>query len=212
MSLPTLKSIPAKRSRSRLGSLIRCSTFAFAISSFHIAEGSEWQTPHAAAGSELSQRVNGIHWPRGFDPSTAQSFSHNELVIEANCSRVWNFLSDANSWQSWLTIAKNVHLIDAVSTLGMDTRFSWDIFGITIESRVGEYVPETRLGWFSHLPGHKPDYYHTWYLTQSQGGCRVVTEEVGLGADAAQATLRGDSRTHRAHDLWLASLKWIAES
>ena len=32
-----------------------------------------------------------------------------------------------------------------------------------------------------------------------------------LGSEAARATMAGDTRTRRAHDLWPASLKWIAE-
>jgi hypothetical protein len=41
--------------------------------------------------------------------------------------------------------------------------------------------------------------------------CRVVTEEVGMGKDAAHLRETEESLMHRGHDLWLTILKWMAE-
>ena len=41
--------------------------------------------------------------------------------------------------------------------------------------------------------------------------CRVVTDEVGMGKDAAHLRETDESLMHRGHDLWLATLKWVAE-
>ncbi len=38
--------------------------------------------------SDLVNRSPEIHWPQGFDPATADLFSHNELLIKATCERV----------------------------------------------------------------------------------------------------------------------------
>jgi hypothetical protein len=43
------------------------------------------------------------------------------------------------------------------------------------------------------------------------GGCFVVTEEVGKGNDAAHLRQTDESPMRRRHDLWLATLKWVSE-
>ena len=40
----------------------------------------------------------------------------------------------------------------------------------------------------------------------------VVMDEAGIGKDAAHLRETDESLMHRGHDLWLATLKWIAES
>jgi hypothetical protein len=42
--------------------------------------------------------------------------------------------------------------------------------------------------------------------------CLVVTDEAGIGTDAAHLRKTDESLMHRGHDLWLATLKWMAES
>ena len=39
----------------------------------------------------------------------------------------------------------------------------------------------------------------------------VVTDEVGMGSSAAHLRQSDESLMHRGHDLWLATLKWMAE-
>ena len=41
---------------------------------------------------DLANREKDIHWPRGFDPSQADLFSHNELLINASCERIWSHI------------------------------------------------------------------------------------------------------------------------
>ncbi len=38
------------------------------------------------------------------------------------------------------------------------------------------------------------------------------TDEVGMGRDAAHLRQIDESLMHRAHALWLATLKWVSES
>jgi hypothetical protein len=79
-----------------------------------------------------------------------------------------------------------------------------------------EFVPHARLGWFGFAPGTARSFYHTWFLApvSTLGGeaCRVVTDEVGIGKDAAHLRATDESLMHRGHDLWRTTLKWIAES
>ena len=54
-------------------------------------------------------------------------------------------------------------------------------------------------------------FYHARLLIQSGDACRVVTDEVGMGKDAAHLRETDESLMHRGHGLWLATLKWVAE-
>ena len=54
------------------------------------------------------------------------------------------------------------------------TPFSWDTFGLHFESRVHEFVPNSRIGWFGNSP--TTNGYHTYLLSKTNEGCHVVTE------------------------------------
>jgi uncharacterized protein YndB with AHSA1/START domain len=161
---------------------------------------------------DLASRSADIHWPEGFDPANADLFSHNELDIDAPCERIWQHIIDATRWPEWYPNSKDVHLLNGAKVLGADTTWRWTTFGLPLESKVHEHVPYTRLGWYGYAPGAKPTFYHTWYLTPRGGGSHVVTDEVGIGNDAAHLRQSDEGMMHRGHDLWLATLKWVAES
>lgn len=161
---------------------------------------------------DLAHRSPEIHWPQGFNPSEADLFAHNELVVHVPCDRVWGHIADATRWPEWYPNSKNVRILSGGdTTLTAASVFSWATFGLQIESRVNEFVPVTRLSWFGYAPGQKPAFYHTWYLAPEGGGCLVVTEEVGRGEGAAKFRAADEGGLHRGHDLWLATLRWVAE-
>ena len=89
--------------------------------------------------------------------------------------------------------------------------FQWTTFGLPLESRINEFTPHSRIGWYGYARGEKPSFYHTWYLTAAGESCLVVTDEVGRGSSAAHLRQSDESLMHRGHDLWLATLKWMAE-
>ena len=159
---------------------------------------------------DLANRSRDIHWPPGFDPAKTDLFAHNELVIHASCERVWQHIIDATKWPEWYPNAKAVQIMNG-TVLGQGSVFRWTTFGLSIESKVNEFVPYTRIGWYGYAPGADPTFYHTWFLTQTADGCHVVTDEVGIGKDAAHLRETDESLMHRGHDLWLATLKWISE-
>jgi uncharacterized protein YndB with AHSA1/START domain len=163
---------------------------------------------------DLANRAAEIHWPTGFDPAKADLFSHNELVINAPCERVWQHIIDATKWPKWYPNSKDVQIIDG-TVLAHGTVFRWTTFGLPLESKINEFVPYTRVGWYGYAPGTTPSvehsFYHTWFLTPAGNACRVVTDEVGMGNDAAHLRETDESLMHRGHDLWLATLKWMAE-
>jgi uncharacterized protein YndB with AHSA1/START domain len=160
---------------------------------------------------DLETRERAIHWPAGFAPDVADLFSHNEGRINAPCQKVWANIINATQWPQWYPNSKNVRIKGALQ-LASNTTFQWNTFGIDLESRINEFVPFTRIGWYGYAPGTEPSFYHAWYLIElSHDACRVVTDEVGKGPEAKQLRARDEGLMHRGHDLWLASLKWASE-
>ena len=160
---------------------------------------------------DLAHRASAIHWPEGYSPDTADLFSHNALHMNASCERVWSHIVAATKWPEWYPNSKDVRLTDGGAELKAGSVFRWSTFGLPLESRVNEFVPYSRIGWYGYAPGEAPSFYHTWYLTPEGNGCLVVTDEVGKGASAAHLRRTDESLMHRGHDLWLATLKWMAE-
>jgi uncharacterized protein YndB with AHSA1/START domain len=161
---------------------------------------------------DLATRSADIRWPDGFDPQRADLFAHNAVLIAAPCERVWRHIIDAARWPDWYPNAKAVRLLGGDTVLGPGTTWRWTTFGLGIESRVYEYVPSSRLGWFGYAPGAPPSFCHSWYLTPQRDGCLVAMDEVGIGSDAAHLRETDEGLMHRGHDVWLATLKWVAES
>jgi len=161
---------------------------------------------------DLAHRSPEIHWPAGFEPAKADLFAHNELLINASCERVWSHIVDASKWPTWYPNAKDVQIQNGDALLQDGTVFRWTTFGLSIESRVHELEPNRRLGWYGYAPGTQPSFYHSWYLEPKGAMCLVVMDEAGVGKDAAGLRQSDETLMHRGHDLWLATLKWVAEA
>jgi uncharacterized protein YndB with AHSA1/START domain len=158
-----------------------------------------------------AQRSKDIHWPRGFHPEQADLFVHNEIVIDAPCEKVFANMTDAQAWPSWYPNSQNVKLLNSPDgKLHEGTRFSWDTNGHHVESRVHEFVPNNRIGWFGDSP--TTNGYHTYLLSKTNEGCHVVTEEVVKGPGAVELRKTHPQAMHKGHDLWLRNLKQRSEN
>ena len=104
---------------------------------------------------DLADREKDIHWPEGFNPSQADLFSHNALLINASCERIWGHIVDATKWPQWYPNSKDVR-IDGGDVLKEGDVFHWSTFGLPLESKVNEFVPYTRIGWYGYAPGTAP--------------------------------------------------------
>jgi len=156
-------------------------------------------------------RLKDIHWPDGFHPEQADLFAHNEIVVHASCEKVFANIVDAQVWPSWYPNSHNVKLLNSPDgQLHEGTRFLWDTFGVHIESRVHEFVPDSRIGWFGD--GNGMNAYHTFLLLKTDEGCYIVTEEVVKGAGAIELREKQPNAMHEGHDLWLSTLKQRSES
>jgi uncharacterized protein YndB with AHSA1/START domain len=168
------------------------------------------QTVHAdQVSADLKNRSLAIHWPARLNPNNASAFAHNEIVINAGCAEVWALLIDAKAWPSWYSNSSNVNMVGARNELGANTQFVWTTFGLTVHSRVNEFVPDSRVGWFADGAGVSA--YHTWILFPEKKGCRVVTEEASTGEAVVSASRSNPAYLHEGHAIWLEELKRYAE-
>jgi hypothetical protein len=157
-----------------------------------------------------AQRSKAIHWPDGFHPEQADLFAHNEITVHASCKKVFTNIVDAQVWPSWYPNSHNVQLLNSPDgKLHEGTQFSWDTFGVHIESRVHELVPDSRIGWFGNGIGMNA--YHTFLLLKTNKGCHIVTEEVVKGSGAVDFRKKQPNAMHEGHDLWLSTLKRRSE-
>jgi hypothetical protein len=110
----------------------------------------------------------------------------------------------------WYPNSHNVRLLNSPDgRLHPDTRFSWNTFRVHVDSRVHEFMPTSRIGWFGEGTGTMA--YHTFFLEKVSVGCHVVTEEVVKGRGATESRRKDPQAMHRGHELWLASLKRVSE-
>ena len=165
------------------------------------------------AAADLPRRDPAIRWRKDFDPSTATIFSHNEAVINASCPHVFAVLTDVSAWPEWLIFAREAHIDGPDKTIHQGTLVHLTMFGGPMDTLIAEYVPNFRLAWFPRGASEaKAQHYHAWLLIPQANACRVVTEETGISVDDSKRVAAHDTTMHRAHDLWLASLKWASET
>jgi uncharacterized protein YndB with AHSA1/START domain len=161
--------------------------------------------------NDMAMKSADIHWPEGFSPADADLFAHNEVFIDAPTSTVWQHIIAAEKWPEWYPNSHHVQIVDNLTgELQEGTEFEWDTFGVHIDSRVAEFVPYSRLGWFGDGNGFYA--YHTWLLTDEANGCHVVMEEVGKGPGAIALRDSDVDAMHIGHALWNSRLKALAES
>ncbi|WP_341676481.1 SRPBCC family protein [Niveibacterium sp. SC-1] len=175
-----------------------------------LSQGAGAALPESIA-NDLARRDADIHWPASHTPDTAVIFAHNEIAIAASCAQVWSHLVDAASWPAWYANASDIHIEGARDgLLAAQAVLRWTTFDLAVESRIHEFEPNARLGWFGKAEG--VDAYHTWLLRPQGTQCVVVTEEV-LRGEVAQSLLGSQpGALHDAHEQWLLGLKRRSES
>jgi hypothetical protein len=159
---------------------------------------------------QLNEASDSIHWPEGFSPKQSNAFVHNQIFIKAPAKVIWSNLVNAKDWPSWYSNSDDVQITNAdEDRLGPKSQFIWKTFGFPVSSRVNEFVPDIRLGWF----GDGTDFhaYHTWLIIEKSNGCEVVTEETQNGSAAVAFNLNQPRAMYDAHDWWLAALKVRSE-
>lgn len=147
-----------------------------------------------------------IEWPDRYAPANAPVHVRNELAMSAPLERVWAWLIRAPLWPDWYENSAKVRFLDGSGPdLAEGARFRWRTFGVTIDSRVLEFVPRQRLGWDAHALGI--DAYHAWLLRETPQGCHVVTEETQHGSLPRLGKIFLPNRMSRYHQIWLERLE-----
>jgi len=159
---------------------------------------------------DLSRSNSEIHWPKGFDPKEADAFSHNEIRVDATASVIWANLVDAKSWPVWYSNASDIQFGNSdKNALEAEATFSWRTFGFPVQSKINEFVPCQRIGWFGSAAGITA--YHTWLIVAKAGGCEVITEESQVGPASIKYNIEQPTAMHDGHNWWLNALKYRSE-
>ena len=163
--------------------------------------------------SDRAHRDMAIRWPAAYDPSVASVFSHNELLIHAGCHSTFARLADAPDWPSWHVIVKDV-ANETPGKVGQGALYRLRIFNSPIQSRISEFVADQRISWIPFGADEtetRHGHYHAWHFIPQSTGCLVITEETGVGPADHKDPDAASHFMHKAHELWLASLKYISE-
>jgi Polyketide cyclase / dehydrase and lipid transport len=186
--------------------------------------------PGDIVNRDRDQRSPDIHWPTTLSLKWSEMFAHNQIEINAPCATVWNHLVQAQLWPQWCSFAGKVKINGGSPILQKNTKFSWRgldlpqdniaVFQHSPEplvSKVIEYVPERRIGWYSFGTPTEHDplcaTYHTWLLTPiGAKKCLVTFEEVATGRAARYARGVYPEVVHLSHQRWLQELKKVSEA
>jgi hypothetical protein len=115
----------------------------------------------------------------------------------------------ARDWPSWYANSHDVTIEGGGPDLTSGVTFQWRSFGVSLVSRVEEFVPDTRLAWTARGLGVRA--YHAWLLRPTTTGCTVVTEETQYGFLARVGDLLMPSQMQRWHQVWLEGLRKKAQ-
>ena len=162
---------------------------------------------------DRAHRDTAIHWPVAYDPSVAPVFSHNETVIHTDCHRTFARLADAVDWPNWFVLVKDVVNQTAGKT-GQGTLYRLKIFGSPIQSRIVEFVADERISWIPFGADEtetRHGHYHAWHFVPKNSSCLVITEETGIGPGDRRNPSAASHLMHKAHELWLSSLRYASE-
>ena len=95
-----------------------------------------------------------------------------EIVANAPIKRVWEIETDLDNWSNWNS---DIESMEVKGDIGVGTVFVWKAGGITIESTITEYEPNTRIAWKGKTFGI--DAYHIWNFTARGDTTHISTEE-----------------------------------
>lgn len=147
-----------------------------------------------------------VRWPDHYSPAVAPVHVRNEIDMEGPAGAVWAWLVRARLWPTWYENSAEVEFLDgAPPDLGPDVRFRWTTFGVTLESRVLEFVPSERIAWDAR--GRGVDAYHAWVISETSRGVHVLTEETQHGWLARLGHSLRPQHMHRYHQIWLEALR-----
>jgi len=145
-----------------------------------------------------------IEWPEEYSPERTAVHVHNELEMPVPPERVWAWLVRADIWPTWFQKVQNVAVRGGGRELQQGSVFSWRTSGVSLESKVEEFVPCERLSWSAR--GMGIDAFHVWLIEKTPTGCHVVTDENQKGWLARLSSVTRPNNMSRFHQAWLQGL------
>jgi hypothetical protein len=122
---------------------------------------------------------------------------------------VWSWLILAVRWPSWYPNSRNVEIEKGSRPdLAAKARFTWKTNGVSLRSKVEEFVPFERLAWDARAMGVEA--YHAWLIEPRADGCWVLTEETQKGWLARLGATLMPKKMFRVHQTWLERLRSMA--
>lgn len=204
-------SIHATLAHSIVSNRLNVSAFLLTASISFVAPCLVAQSPELTA--DRAHRDPAIHWPATYNPSVAPVFSHNELLLHTTCHHAFTALADVPNWPNWFLLTKDV-VNETPGNTGQGALYRLKIFNTPIQSRIVEFVPDQRLSWIPFGTDEtetRHGHFHAWHFLPERNGCRVITEETGISANDRKDPAYASHFMHKAHDLWLASLRYTSE-
>ena len=121
-------------------------------------------------------------------PQHLPFFSHNELLIHADCHRTFAHLADVTNWPNWLVIVKDV-ANETPGETGQGALYRLKIFNSPIQSRIVEFEADRRISWIPFGADEteiRHGHYHAWRFVPQSANCLVITEETGIDPGIAR--------------------------
>jgi hypothetical protein len=145
-----------------------------------------------------------INWPDRYSPQRTRVHVRNEIAIAAKPEIVWAWIVRAKLWPAWYSNSARVAINGGGSDLQAGSTFRWKTFGVTLDSKVEEFVPFERLAWSAKATGINA--YHAWLIEPTSDGCHVNTEETQNGWLATMNKAVRPNDMGRKHQVWLEGL------
>lgn len=95
-----------------------------------------------------------------------------EILINATPEKVWQVLTNIESWDEWNVRIKKPKL---EGELNIGNSFTWKTNGSKIKSKIHSFTTNKTLGWQGEAFGASA--IHNWYLEPTEIGTKVKVEE-----------------------------------
>ncbi|GAB5464767.1 MAG: hypothetical protein Kapaf2KO_02030 [Candidatus Kapaibacteriales bacterium] len=126
----------------------------------------------------------------------------NEIEINATPEKVWQVLTDIESWYKW-----NERIIKPTieDRLEVGSKFTWKIDGSKIKAEIHSFKQNSVLGWKGKTFGAKA--IHNWYLEPTENGMKVRVEESMEGWIINLMKMKMNEKLAEDMLYWLEQLK-----
>ena len=106
---------------------------------------------------------------------------HNEIVIRATAERIWDVLTDVDSWPSWYRACRWVRRDESTNGSGRPVTFQWKAHPVTLRSTVLQSDRPHSFAFVADTPGLHADRKFTLKPAPDGAGTVVISHETQVG-------------------------------